>query len=178
MLPGTGIRSSKTALLVALAAASLLAAEASSFTTDAQARSSYFTSRGCKNCHSKSTSTCTGCHHHSGTLTASKNKTTPYQPREKVTITLNSSGARPGWISARLYDHLGTEIARSAGDESGKGGSTTFPAVISAPAPKTPGKYTWSIACFGNANGSGMGDVHREKVVKVPITVAAQSAQL
>lgn len=166
MVRSTGILVSKALLVAALTVTS-------SFTAEALARSSYFTSRGCKHCHSDSAVTCNGCHYHSGTLTATKNKSTTYQPREMVTITLTASNARPGWVSARLYDHSGREIARSAGDESGKGGSAMFPAVVSAPAPAAPGKYTWSIACFGNANGSGVGDIHGEKVVRVPVTVAS-----
>ena len=142
---------------------------------DALARSSYFATKGCKSCHSEASVTCNGCHYHSGTLAASLNKTTPYNPRELVTITLTASGARPGWMSARLYDGAGKEIARSSGDESGKGGSAFFPAVITVPAPATPGNYVWEVACFGNNNGRGMGDVHREKVVKVVLTVGSKS---
>jgi hypothetical protein len=94
--------------------------------TPAQAQSSYFSSRGCTDCHSAPTaSTCAGCHEHSGSLTATKNKTTSYSPGETVTITLTASGARSGWIGARLYNQSGVEIARSTGNQSGMGGSTT-----------------------------------------------------
>jgi len=144
--------------------------------TEAMAQSSYFANRGCTDCHSAPTaSTCAGCHEHSGSLTATKNKTTAYAPGETVTITLTSSGARAGWIGVRLYNQTGVEIARSAGNQSGMGGSATFGALsaVSAPAPATAGSYTWRIAYLGNENGEGSGDVHSEKSVNVPITVAS-----
>jgi hypothetical protein len=138
--------------------------------TPAEAVSSYFTSKGCVSCHpAPATATCAGCHQHSGTLSASKNKTTAYAPGETVTITLTASGARSGWIGARLYNQNGAEIARSTGNQSGMGGATTYPAVLSAPAPATAGTYTWKVAYLGNNNGSG----HSEKSVNVSITVAA-----
>lgn len=144
------------------------------WSTEASALSSYFTSRGCIDCHSAPTvATCAGCHEHSGTLTATKNKTTSYAPGETVTITLTASGARSGWIGARLYNQSGIEIARSTGNQSGVGGSTTYPATLSAPAPATAGNYTWRIAYLGNLDGTGSGDVHSEKSVNVALTVAA-----
>jgi hypothetical protein len=141
---------------------------------NAHAQSSYFSGRGCTGCHATPVaSTCAGCHHHSGTLTATKNKTTSYAPGETVTITLTASGARSGWIGARLYDQTGAEIARSTGTQSGMGSSATFPAALSAPAPATAGTYTWRMAYYGNQDGTGTGDVHSEKSVNVSITVAA-----
>jgi len=159
---------------LALIAAPLAAFQLSG--TEAMAQSSYFANRGCTDCHSAPTaSTCAGCHEHSGSLTATKNKTTAYAPGETVTITLTSSGARAGWIGVRLYDQTGAEIARSAGNQSGMGGSATFGALsaVSAPAPATAGSYTWRIAYLGNENGEGGGDVHSEKSVNVPVTVAS-----
>jgi len=142
--------------------------------TEAQAQSSFFTSRGCVDCHGAPTAaTCAGCHHHSGTLTATKNKTTSYAPGETVTITLTASGARTGWVGARLYSQTGAEIARSTGAQSGMGGSTTYPAVLSAPAPAAAGTYTWRIAYLGNEDGNGSGDVHSEKSANVSVVVAA-----
>jgi predicted lipoprotein len=144
------------------------------WTSEASAQSSYFTSRGCVNCHAAPTvATCAGCHQHSGTLAAATNKTTSYTPGETVTVTLTASGARSGWIGARLYNQSGAEIARSTGSQSGMGGSTIYPAVLSAPAPATAGTYTWRIAYLGNENGTGFGDVHSEKSVNVSITVAS-----
>jgi len=157
---------------LALIAAPLLAFQLQG--SDVQAQSSYFTSRGCVDCHSAPTvATCAGCHQHSGTLTATTNKTTSYAPGETVTVTLTSSGARSGWIGARLYNQSGVEIARSTGAQSGMGGSTVYPAVLSAPAPATAGTFNWRIAYFGNENGTGTGDVHSEKSVTVPVTVAS-----
>ena len=152
----------------------ILAAAVQFVATNAQAQSSYFTARGCTSCHaSPVTSTCAGCHYHSGSLTATKNKTTSYSPGETVTITVSSSGARTGWVGVRLYDQSGIEIARSTGNQSGMGGSATFPAVLSAPAPTAAGNYTWRIAYVGNNNGTGTGDVHSEKSVNVSLTVAS-----
>ena len=142
-------------------------------TTSAHAQSSYFTSRGCIDCHSAPTvATCNGCHHHGNVnLSASANKTS-FTPGETVTVTL-TGGSRSGWIGARLHDQTGAEIARSTGNQSGMGGSTTFPAVLSAPAPMTAGTYTWKMAYFGNQNGTGTGDIHAEAAVNVTFTVAA-----
>jgi len=141
---------------------------------NAQAQSSYFSARGCTDCHSAPVATtCAGCHHHSGSIAATPNKTTAYAPGETVTVTLSASGARTGWIGVRLYDQTGAEIARSTGTQSGMGGSATYPAALSAPAPATPGAYTWRIAYFGNEDGTGTGDVHSEKSVNVSFTVAS-----
>ncbi|OHB25365.1 MAG: hypothetical protein A2X79_06020 [Desulfuromonadaceae bacterium GWB2_53_15] len=157
---------------LALAATPLIAFQLNG--TEAYAQSSYFTSRGCVNCHSTPVvATCAGCHQHSGTLTATKNKTTSYAPGETVTVTLSASGARTGWIGARLYSQTGAEIARSSGNQSGMGGSAIYPVVLSAPAPATAGTYTWRVAYVGNVNGTGSGDVHSEKSVNVSITVAS-----
>ncbi|MBI5657009.1 MAG: hypothetical protein HZC44_09460 [Geobacter sp.] len=141
---------------------------------NAHAQSNYFSARGCTDCHSAPVAaTCAGCHHHSGSIAATPNKTTAYAPGETVTVTLSASGARTGWIGVRLYDQTGAEIARSTGTQSGMGGSATYPAALSAPAPAAPGAYTWRIAYFGNEDGTGTGDVHSEKSVNVSITVAS-----
>uniref|UniRef100_C6E3N8 Uncharacterized protein n=1 Tax=Geobacter sp. (strain M21) TaxID=443144 RepID=C6E3N8_GEOSM len=141
--------------------------------TEAQAQSSYFTSRGCVTCHGAPTvTTCAGCHYHSGTLSATTNKTTSYAPGETVTVTLTASGARSGWIGARLYNQAGVEVARSTGAQSGMGGATIYPAVLSAPAPAAAGTYSWRMAYLGN-DLTGSGDVHSEKSVNVSVTVAA-----
>jgi hypothetical protein len=128
--------------------------------SEAQAQSSYFTSRGCTDCHGAPTvATCNGCHHHGNSnLKAATNKTS-YAPGETVTATL-SGGSRTGWIRAILYDQNNTQVAVSNGNASGMGGSTTFPAALTASAPATPGTYTWKMAYFGNQDGTGSGDVH------------------
>jgi hypothetical protein len=162
----------KFLLALALVATPLVAFQLQG--TDALAQSSYFASRGCTGCHSTPVATsCAGCHQHSGTLAAAKNKTTAYAPGETVTITLTASGARSGWIGVRLYDQDGSEIARGTGNQSGMGGSATYPATLSAPAPAAAGSYTWRIAYLGNENGTGSGDTHSEKSVTVAFTVAA-----
>ncbi len=140
--------------------------------SEAQAQSTYFTSRGCVNCHAAPVAaTCNGCHHHgNANLKATADKTS-YAPGETVTVTL-TGGTRTGWIGARLYNQSGAEIARSTGTQSGMGSSTTFPAILSAPAPATAGTYTWKMAYFGNQDGTGTGDVHGEAAVNVTITVA------
>jgi hypothetical protein len=162
-------------LALALLAAPLVAFQLQGTEAMAQGGTNgYFFTRGCADCHGAPTAaTCAGCHEHSGTLTATKNKTTSYTPGETVTITLTSSGARSGWIGVRLYNQSGVEIARSTGNQSGMGGSAVYPAVLSAPAPATAGTYNWRIAYFGNENGDGGGDVHSEKSVTVPISVAS-----
>jgi len=158
-------------LTLALVAAPLAAVQLHG--TEASAQSSYFTSRGCVNCHSTPVvASCNACHYHGSTpLSASVNKTS-YAPGETVTATL-AGGSRSGWIGARLYNQSGVEVARSTGNQSGMGGATVFPAVLSAPAPATAGTYTWKMAYLGNNNGTGTGDVHSEKSVNLTITVAA-----
>jgi len=141
--------------------------------TEATAQSSYFTSRGCVDCHATPVvASCNGCHYHGNrSLRAATNKTS-YAPGETVTVTLTTSSTRSGWIRAILYDQNNTQLAVSSGNASGMGGSTTFPAALTAPAPTTPGTYTWKMAYFGNSANSG--DVHGEVVVNAnSFTVAA-----
>lgn len=115
--------------------------------TAALAYSGYYDS-SCSGCHGATPSTCNGCHKHGthGTggsinLSATASKTS-YQPGETVSVTVNG-GYRNGWVRAVLFDQSGAEIARSP-----KGSS--FPITISAPAPATPGTYTWQGAWYGN----------------------------
>ena len=131
-----------------------------------QAQSSYYTAQ-CSSCHGTTASTCAGCHQHSGTLSASINKSS-FTPGETVSVTLSTSGARSGWVGVRLYDQTGSQVATSTGTAGGQGGSATLPTTLSAPAPTTAGSYTWTIAYYGNNNGSG----HAEKTKTVSFTVA------
>ena len=141
---------------LALAAAALVAFQLTG--TEAFAQSSYFTSLGCVDCHTApATSTCNGCHAHGTHSSSSKsdinvkgttNKTS-YAPGETVTVTI-TGGYRTGWIRAVLYDQNKVELARSTGNASGMGSSTTYPATLTAPAPTTPGTYTWKVAWYGN----------------------------
>lgn len=129
--------------------------------SEAQAQSSYFSSRGCTSCHSAPvTATCNGCHHHGAVSLKGTTNKTSYAPGETVSVTI-SGGNKTGWIQASLYNQNNTQVAISSGNASGMGHSTTFPAVLSAPAPTTPGTYTWKAAWHGNMNDSGSahGDV-------------------
>jgi putative transposon-encoded protein len=122
---------------------------------EAQAQSSYFTSRGCSSCHvAPVTATCNGCHHHGSVSLAGATNKTSYAPGETVSVTI-SGGSRSGWVRAILYDQSNTQVAISSGNASGMGHSTTLPAVLSAPAPATPGTYTWKAAWFGNSTNTG-----------------------
>lgn len=126
--------------------------------SEASAQSSYFSSQGCSGCHAAPVkATCSGCHAHgahpnSGKDTVNVAGTTDknsYVPGEPVTVTI-SGGYRTGWFRAVLYDQDMTELARSTGNDSGMGGSAAYPAVLTAPAPATPGTYRWKVAWYGN----------------------------
>ncbi|MGD0843495.1 MAG: hypothetical protein ABSA06_03905, partial [Geobacteraceae bacterium] len=127
--------------------------------TEAQAQSTYFTSMGCVNCHAAPVmATCNGCHSHgthpssakSTINVAGKTNKASYAPGETVTVTM-TGGYRTGWFRATLFAPDGvTELARSTGNDSGMGNSATYPATLTAPAPTTPGTYTWVIAWYGN----------------------------
>ncbi len=137
--------------------------------TEAQAQSNYFTSMGCVNCHmAPVVASCNGCHSHGTHPTSAKstinvagttNKAS-YAPGETVTVTM-TGGYKNGWFRATLFAPDGvTELARSTGTASGMGNSTTYPATLTAPAPTTPGTYTWVIAWYGNkydASGAAFG---------------------
>lgn len=71
-----------------------------------------------------------------------------------VTVTI-TGGYRTGWIRAVLYDQNMVELARSTGNDSGMGSSATYPAVLTAPAPGTPGTYSWKVAWYGNNYEAG-----------------------
>jgi hypothetical protein len=118
--------------------------------TEAQARSSYYTSY-CGSCHDAATSnTCNGCHHHGPVGLKGVTNKTSYAPGETVSVTV-SGGGQNGWFRAILYDQNNRQVAISNGDDSGMGNSATYPTTLSAPAPTTPGTYTWKAAWFGNS---------------------------
>lgn len=127
------------------------------------AQSSYFTSRGCADCHAAPiVVTCNGCHGHGAHPSSAKttvnvagttNKSA-YAPGETVTVTI-TGGYRTGWVRAILYNQNTVELARSTGNASGMGSSTTLPATLSAPAPTTAGTYTWKVAWYGHQDDSG-----------------------
>ena len=131
--------------------------------TEALAQSSYFTSQGCSGCHSAPTvATCNGCHAHgthassakSGINVTGTTSKTSYAPGETVSVTI-AGGYRTGWVRAVLYNQNTVELARSTGNDSGMGSSTTFPGTLSAPAPTTPGTYAWKVAWYGNQYDAG-----------------------
>ena len=124
------------------------------WSTEAQAYPAYFTSN-CAGCHaSPVAATCNGCHHHGPVSLKGATNKTSYAPGETVSVTI-SGGSQSGWVRAILYDQNNTQVAISNGNDSGMGNSTTFPATLSAPAPTTPGTYTWKAAWFGNSYDSG-----------------------
>lgn len=121
------------------------------------ASSSYYTTKGCTSCHLATPTTCNGCHGHGAHSSSAKsdinvagatNKAS-YAPGETVSVAI-TGGYRTGWIRAVLYNQNSVEIARSTGNDSGMGSSATYPASLSAPAPLTPGTYTWKVAWYGN----------------------------
>ncbi|MBJ6751543.1 Ig-like domain-containing protein [Geomonas anaerohicana] len=123
---------------------------------EAQAQSSYYTTMGCVNCHT-ATSTCNGCHAHGTHATSTKNTInvagatdkTSYAPGDTVSVTI-TGGYRTGWVRAVLLDQNGAQVAISNGAASGMGSSTTLPAILTAPAPAAAGTYTWQVGWYGN----------------------------
>jgi hypothetical protein len=130
-------------------------------TPEALAEDTFFTSR-CASCHTNDSATCNGCHAHGVWSSSSKSvknlrATTDqaqYRPGQTVNVTF-SGGYRTGWIRAKLYNQSNQEIARitgptGMGDDRTNSALLRFPVLMSAPAPSTPGFYTWSAAWFGS----------------------------
>jgi hypothetical protein len=109
----------------------------------------FYTSLGCDGCHT-TTPTCNGCHHHGPVSLSGTTNKNSYAPSETVSVTI-SGGDQSGWVRAILYDQNGAQVAISNGNDSGIGSSTNLPAILSAPAPSTPGNYTWQAAWYGNS---------------------------
>ena len=105
---------------------------------------------------------CNACHAHgthpssakSSINVAGTTNKSSYAPGETVTVTI-TGGYRTGWLRAVLYDQNMAELARSTGNSSGMGSSATYPATLSAPAPATPGTYSWKVAWYGNQSDAG-----------------------
>ncbi len=126
------------------------------------AYSSYYTSN-CTSCHSPTVTTCNGCHAHGAHSSSAKADVnvagtldkTSFAPGETVSVTI-AGGYRTGWIRAALFDQSGTELARSS-CPGGQGGCTSsvYPVTLTAPAPTTPGNYTWAVAWYGNQFDAG-----------------------
>lgn len=133
----------------------------------ARSESNFFTSQGCSGCHTNDTPTCIGCHHHGGSSgspgTATTNKT-QYAPGETITVTLTGSN-RGGWARALLYNQSNVEVARVTGP-TGQGDDGTgdpklhFPFTLTAPAPTTPGTYTWRAGWWGSPFDSNNSTVY------------------
>ncbi|MFL5261824.1 MAG: choice-of-anchor D domain-containing protein, partial [Anaeromyxobacteraceae bacterium] len=116
----------------------------------------------CAQCHGP-TRTCSGCHAH-GThnlankqdfgLTATSDKAS-YAAGEDVVVSVGG-GYRCGWVRMQLLDATMKELAKSSGAGGlGNGpdscnGTIPTPIVLRAPAPTTPGTYTWYAAWYGN----------------------------
>jgi hypothetical protein len=127
----------------------------------ASAYSSYYNTY-CTSCHgTNSVSTCAGCHSHGTHPDSSKNSLnitaatdkTSYKPGETISVTING-GYRSGWVRALLYDQNMKELARSTGTviagAIAPSGAPSFPVTLQAPAPTTPGTYTFNAAWYGN----------------------------
>ncbi|MBI2884485.1 MAG: choice-of-anchor D domain-containing protein, partial [Candidatus Methylomirabilis oxyfera] len=131
-------------------------------TRTAEAQPEYFSTTGlgkCAGCHAPPTpSTCNGCHSHGTHPSSAKNSINvagatnkaSYAPGEQVSVTI-TGGYQSGWIRAILYNQTMTELARSTGTATGgMGGGAGYPITLTAPAPTTPGTYTWNVAWYGN----------------------------
>jgi hypothetical protein len=124
------------------------------YASQASASSTYYTQQGCSGCHG-ATATCNGCHQHGAhsslngaiNITGATDKSA-YAPGDTVNVTING-GFKSGWIRAILYDQSMKELARSTGP-TGMGGGAGYPVVLTAPAPTTPGTYTWNVSWYGN----------------------------
>ena len=138
-----------------------------------EAEPAFFTA-DCAGCHSNDTPTCNGCHQHRGTLHATADLSS-YTPGDLVTVTL-AGGSEHGWVRGLLYDQNGAQIAIATGatgtGDDGLSNPVTFPVTLQAPAPGTPGDYTWQAAWYGNNNGAG----HEETRTPVAINVAIGTA--
>jgi len=123
---------------------------------DSDAKSSFWTGRGCVDCHGGVPVSCDGCHKHGNKNLVAATDYDTYLSGDTVNVTLEG-GSKGGWVRAILYDENDNEIAISS---AGTGGGEPFPITLSVPAPP-PGIYIYSAAYFGNNNGSG----HAEKAV-------------
>ncbi len=130
------------------------------------AYSGYFSNQ-CADCHSDDSVTCNGCHAHRGAIHATAGAST-YDPGALVTVTL-TGGEKYGWIRGLLYDQDGTQVDIATGPtgtgDDGQGSPIVFPVTLQAPAPDTPGDYTWQAAYYGATSGSN----HSE--TRTPVTI-------
>ncbi len=129
----------------------------------AESVSGYYTSQGCTDCHAATPTTCKGCHAHgthssvagNGINITGTTNTTSYNPGQTVSVTI-AGGVNSGWVRAILYNQNMVELARSTGTATGgMGGGASTPVTLTAPAPTTPGTYTWNVAWYGNSYDGG-----------------------
>jgi len=77
-----------------------------------------------------------------------------------VSVTIDG-GYRSGWVRAILYDQDMNELARSTGTvvppAIAPSGAASFPVVLTAQAPTTPGTYTWHVSWYGNQYDASSG---------------------
>ncbi|MBI5116108.1 putative metal-binding motif-containing protein [Candidatus Poribacteria bacterium] len=146
---------------------------------EARAESSFF-GNYCSGCHSNDTVSCNACHAHGVWQDSSRRvinltATTDldrYRPGQTVTVTF-SGGYRTGWIRAILYDHNMQEVDRvtgptGMGDDGSGSPAQRYPVTLAAPAPSTPGFYTWSASWFGAPFDKGNPTVQPHKEENVP----------
>ena len=147
--------------MIALVAFAAWAPNANSF-------ESYFSDANqgnCTACHPTTSVpvSCAACHAHGVYLNSAKNDINvfamtdllTYAPGETVTVSI-SGGYRDGWVRTILYDENNVEVDRSTGP-AGLGGGPEFfgPIDLTAPAPTTPGTYTWTASWYGNEFRNG-----------------------
>ena len=125
---------------------------------EASAKPEFFT-QSCLACHADDTPTCDGCHKHGLKNLTATTDVDQYQPGQTVTVLLGG-GSRGGYVGARLYNDSAQEVDRvtgptGTGDDGGQNPALEFPMTLSAPAPITPGLYTWSASWYGSPNDSG-----------------------
>ncbi|PLX93588.1 MAG: hypothetical protein C0619_04260 [Desulfuromonas sp.] len=140
--------------------------------SDAQAFPSFYDSN-CASCHAgASEPTCIGCHKHgAGNFSGATDKPN-YLPGETVSVNLTGDN-KGGWVRAMLYDQNGAQVAITQGSAGGMSNAVILPATLSAPAPTTPGTYTWQAAWFGNNNGAGHGERERVNINSFTVLVPA-----
>jgi len=158
MVQNTRCRRRSAAATAALAFAMSLAGL--SWAPGASAVSGYFSGApgNCTDCHAATPTTCKGCHAHgthssvagNGINITGRTNTTSYNPGQTVQVTI-SGGVNTGWVRAILYNQNMVELARSTGTATGgMGGGASTPVTLNAPAPTTPGTYTWNVAWYGH----------------------------
>ena len=144
----------------------VLVAAVAAWVPNAHAFSNYFTLQGCDaaGCHVGQTGSnyCGMCHAHGVhssnakddiNVTGQTDKAT-YAPGEIVNVTVDG-GYRATAARAILYDGNGTLLDISTGTGTTPVNAALWPVTLGAPAPATPGTYTWEVAWYGNQYDAG-----------------------